>query len=117
MTQADTSDIDMAKMINDAKCVTRNQANTSFLFMFTLQRQKVQEGIVFLYGALSSEEDDPPSILEHSTTILPDSFTKSLNHPQLLAQIREIVQKKASRIYALEMDKYLLKAAEDASKT
>lgn len=36
-----------------------------------------------------------------------------MNHPQLCAEIREILQEEARRLYALILDKYRVKAAED----
>lgn len=105
MTQAHTSDIDLAKMMLDSERDMRNPANPSFLATFNCQGQKVPEPIDSLVDALRSEEEVPPSILQHSAAPARDSISRFLNHPQLRAQIRKIVQKEARRMYVVEMDK------------
>lgn len=64
--------------------------------------------------ALRSEDEDHPSIPAQSATAVPDSFSQFPNHPQLCTQIRELTQEEATGVYALEVDKSLLKAAKAA---
>lgn len=64
--------------------------------------------------ALRSDDEGPTSIPKYGTTSAPESLSKVLNHPQLHAQIREIAQNEARRIYALEIDKSFLKSAKGA---
>lgn len=74
-------------------------------------RQTVKEPFHTLDAALTFDIKSSPSIPQNSTTPAPDMPLQFENHPQIRTEIRQIVQEKARRIYALKMDKYFLKAA------
>lgn len=102
-------------MLSDTeRSVRRNRLNLSILIKFNRTGQNLQEPIDTLDYALGSEGEGPPSVLEQSTTPALDFLSQFLHHPRLRAQIKKIAQEEARRIYALEMNKSLLKAAEDA---
>lgn len=68
----------------------------------------------YLGQCVRSEGEGPSSISKHPNTTASNSFLQFVNHPQLRAQIRKIMQEEARHICALQTDMYLLKAAQVA---
>lgn len=101
-------------MMRDTERIVQKPANPSFLTRFNQQRRKVGKPIDILDDAWRFERESSPSIPEGCTISAPNSFPQPQNHPQLCAQIREIAQEEAKCIFTPEIDKSLLKAAEDA---
>lgn len=73
----------------------------------------MREQIDTLEDALRLDDKHPPSTPEHSTKPAKKSLPQLVNHAQHRAWIRDVVQKKARRIGALE-DMTVLEAPEDA---
>lgn len=85
----------------------------AFCTTFHQHGQKLKDQIDNLDDALWSEDEDPPFISEHGTKFLSVALSQFLNHPKFRAQIREIAQEEAMRIFALKKGKSFYKAAED----
>lgn len=114
LARANTSDVNLAKMMSDLNRVMRTSANTSVLTTFPRKGQKAQKQIQTLDGILSSEDNDVLPIQDHDKTPAMEYLSYFLNHPQLRMKIGEITWMEARCIYALEMDRPFSKAEKDA---
>lgn len=113
-TQENTLHVDSAKRTSNPERAKRNPKRPSFLSTFRRLEKKLQEKINSFYAILRTDDKGLLSILERGANPTPKCLFPFLNRSQLRAQIREISQKKARSIHALEIDKVLLKAAGDA---
>lgn len=102
------------QVMSDPKRVMRNPSNPYFLTAFNRYGQWVQELLNAFDDAVLPEKKGAPCIPEHGTKLAQNFLSQFVNHLQLRAYIKEIAQEKATRINAVENDRPLLEAAEDA---
>lgn len=75
MAHAQTSDIDLAKMMSDSESIIRTSISPMFLITFKRQGYVVQQPINTLDNALRYNDEGPLSIPEQSTKPAPDSLS------------------------------------------
>lgn len=107
----------LAPITIEPKQILCRTDDPSFYTTFWNPRKAVQEPAISSEAALEPEDEGTPSNPTHWTTPVPDvsqSFSELLNCPYLSGSIRHIAQEETRRSYAFEMDKSLIKVAEDA---
>lgn len=108
------SNLDFAWTMSDPGRAFRNAFNSSFFTMFRNQGQSVQEPIDPSEGAFGFDKWGSLSIPENSNAPVLMIPLQVLKHPQFHAEIRQIAQEEAERIFALEAITSLIKAVPEA---